>query len=342
MRAVSFLMTGLAAGASFGAVACGNGDDTASPPAAVAAPDASKGLDATGGGLEDSKTGLDATTPDAGEGEAAAPTLALLRLANWSADSPSVDFCMAPHGTGAFRGPILGEAAAAIDDAGGDAGSGVLSFPSASAYLSTDPGQYDARLVAGGSVDCSAGLTQDATLPALPSGGLETVALLGAAHPQHGEPGLELVPFVDELTTNAFPGALIIRVINAAVDLPDVQVGTFTTYFTSFFPSGVKFGASSKDSTADTNGYIAQLPITNEGIVASTTVASLLGTPPDTTVAQTPDISLPSGNSVTFVVVGATGASGPNDAGVAFAQILECVDNAGTLGLQGTCNVVSH
>src|ERR1700722_7569004 len=120
MRAVSFLMAGLGAGTSFGAVACGNGDDTTSPPAALAALDAGKGHDATA--PTDGSPGGDATIADAGETdgepEGGTPTLALLRAANWSADSPSVDFCLAPHGTGAFRGPILGEAAAAIDDAG--------------------------------------------------------------------------------------------------------------------------------------------------------------------------------------------------------------------------------
>jgi hypothetical protein len=65
----------------------------------------------------------------------------------------------------------------------------------------------------------------------------------------------------------------------------------------------------------------------------------LLGAPADTTVASAQDISLPKGNSVTFVVVGATE---PDEAGTAYGQILECIDNAGTAGLEGTCNIISE
>jgi hypothetical protein len=340
MKVVASLLVGLAAGA--GVVACGDGDDTYSP-APVTVPDgggdASKASDAT----VDAESG----PPVPGDGDAEdedvqPPTLALLRMANWSADAPAVDFCLAPHGTGTFRGPMLGTAAAAINEAGVvDAGSGALSFPHASAYLVVEPAQYDARLVAGGSVDCSTGITPDATnLPALPTGGLQTVALVGTVHPQNGESGLQIVGFVDELK-NTLSGALLIRVINAAVDLPKVEVGTLDTYLLPFL-APVAFGASSAgDPMADPNGYISDLPLSNVTIAARTAVPSLLGAPLHTIVAQAPGISLASGATVTFVVIDANGQV-PSEGGGGIGALLECIDNAGSVGLDGTCSVISQ
>jgi len=40
-------------------------------------------------------------------GDAPIPTTALVRLANWSPDAPGLDFCVAPHGTGLWTGPLL-------------------------------------------------------------------------------------------------------------------------------------------------------------------------------------------------------------------------------------------
>ncbi len=348
MKPVLFSVTaGLAACAGLGAVACGNGDDTFSPPPPVTVADggadASKLTDATLGDAEGGEAGMESDAGDAGlDGQMLTPTLALLRFANWSADSPGIDFCVARHGSGTDQGPILATNAAAINDAGNiDAGSGALPVPGVSAYLLMDPAQYDARVVAAGSTDCTTAITQDATgLPVLASGGFETIALVGAAHPRNGESGLQIVAFQDELT-NSVQGALLIRVINAAVDVPMAEVGTLDTYFTPFL-NPVAFGASSAGGPmADPNGYIAELPIVSLTIAARASVATLLNASAHTVLAQAPGVSLMGNLSVTFVVVGANGQLEP-DGGSVLAQILECVDNAGTVGLAGTCHVISQ
>ena len=182
MRAVSFLKVGIAAAVSCGAAACGNGDDTSSPPPPP--------LPAVDAGIDASK-GLDATSAEDGEGSDRPPTRPagwtgrgrrpLSRCCAWPTGRPMrlrFDFCLARHGTGAFEGPILAANAASIDDAGVvDAGSGSLAFPQVTAYLLLDPAQYDARVVAAGSVNCSTGIADATNLPALASGGLETLAL---------------------------------------------------------------------------------------------------------------------------------------------------------------------
>src|SRR6202030_1440041 len=88
-----------------GATGC-VGDDTnpALPPTADASP-----------GSPDATTGDAATGPL----DAEPPPLpfALVRVANWSPDAPGVDFCLAPHGTTAFVGPLLGTQSALLDAA---------------------------------------------------------------------------------------------------------------------------------------------------------------------------------------------------------------------------------
>ena len=351
MRAVSLVMVMAGAGASLGVIACaGGGDDNSVPEALVRSDggaDASMHLDATASGDADGGEGsTDATNANDGQdaGDGPQPTLALLRVANWSADAPAVDFCIAPHGTGAFQGPILAARASAIDSAGVlDAGSGALPFPQASAYLVVDPSQYDARLVAAGSADCASKITSDLTdLPVLTSGGLETIALIGATHPQAGEPALKLVGFQDEWM-NSLKGALLIRVINAAADLPKAEVGSLQMV-QYFYPIlfAVPFGSSSAgDPMADPNGYIGVTPIVGSTLAVRASVGTLLDAAAGTIVAQAPNISLGGGATVTFVVVGIKDQPGP-DSGSPGAQLLECIDNAGTPGLAGSCHIISQ
>ena len=138
---------------------------------------------------------------------------------------------------------------------------------------------------------------------------------------------------------NTRQDALLIRVINADADLPKVDVGVLNAR--SPILSGVPFGASSAgDPTADPNGYIAQLPIVNQTIAATASVATLLDASAHTIVAQAPEISLLGGIAVTFVVVGSTTLGGTGGSGI--AQLLECIDNAGSVGLEGSCQVVSQ
>jgi hypothetical protein len=147
-------------------------------------------------------------------------------------------------------------------------------------------------------------------------------------------------------------------VINADVDLPRVEVGTAAgtgpvevgtiVSLTPFGTRPVDAGASSVgDPMADQNGYLLQTspvanridPLFNQIVVARTAAPSLLDASVHTNVAQTSTITLPAGVSVTFVVVGSNGQAGQ---GSGIAQLLECLDNAGTVGLEGTCHVVSQ
>jgi hypothetical protein len=94
--------------------------------------------------------------PDADE-----PAVASVRIADVSPDAPALDVCVALHGTGSFRGPLLAELAARLNrpagagDGGGDGGIGV-SYAQVSAYVALAPGRYDVRLVAAGSTSCAA------------------------------------------------------------------------------------------------------------------------------------------------------------------------------------------
>jgi hypothetical protein len=346
MRAVPFMIASVYAGLGLGACV-GSGDDTTTkvpvlqPDAGVA--DASKGLDATARGDStggDANAADSAADADAGE-NGSTPTLALLRFANWSASAPAVDFCIAPHGTGAFKIPVLGTRAAAIDEAGViEAGSGALPFPQSSAYLLVDPAQYDARLVAGGSPDCSAKIAEDATsLPALPSGAAGTIALVGATQPRGGEPGLRIVGFLDDLESK-LPTAFELRAINAAPDLPKVDVGTLSGGLFQSSLVGVPFGASSAGianvgrSSPDSNGYVPVTLLVNAVLAASPSIPPLLDGSAGSIVAQTSPINVGLGAVVTVAVVGTNGQ--------ATAQIVECVDNGGTAGLAGNCQVVSQ
>ena len=86
-------------GAAIAAALTGGGCSSA--PLCVA--DASAALTAESGAGEAEASSAPATShAEAGAPEvAAAPTLAGVRFANWSTDSPAVDFCLAPHGSSA-------------------------------------------------------------------------------------------------------------------------------------------------------------------------------------------------------------------------------------------------
>lgn len=136
------------AGLAF-AAACSSSSGTTPPASADAGTDA--------GSIDTS-----ADAGDASEDVAPQPPQTFLRIANASPDSPPFDVCVAPHGTTAFQGPLLGQLAATLGlaapasgDAGGeDAGAVALAFAQVSAYVPLSPGQYDALLVPAGAASC--------------------------------------------------------------------------------------------------------------------------------------------------------------------------------------------
>jgi hypothetical protein len=301
------------------------GDDTnpALPPAADAAPPTP-----------------DATTADGNAPDAEPPPLpiALVRVANWSPDAPAVDFCLAAHGTTAFQGPLLGHASALLD-----AAAPPLGYPDVSAYVQVPPGQYDVRAVVAGASDCSAGIGADLTsAPSLGIGTFATLALLGKA--QGGAPGsggakLQLAAFVDEGVSS---GKVALRFVNAAAapEMGSADFGTGTAG-ASFKPisKSVAFGAvgAIPDAggvdggiKADSHGY-AIVP----ALASATLSAHATGSATDAVVAR--GVTIAAGAVVTAALLVAPAVT--DDGGATF-QLLECVDNAGTVGVTGSCTVI--
>lgn len=194
LATAGWLSAGALSGACKSSPASSNGDDAAADAPSEGSAEAS----------------LDASAEASTEGDDAGlypfPVVAGVRLAVWSTQPlPAVDFCLAPHGTTAFLGPMLYQEVAALgglpdsgdDDAGIVAG---LVYPQVSSYASVPPGQYDLRVVAAGSPNCPAGVLPDVTnLPALPRDGTLTVALLDKTA---GGSGFTMTSFVDDVSSS--------------------------------------------------------------------------------------------------------------------------------------------
>jgi hypothetical protein len=262
-------------------------------------------------------------------------TTALFRFANWSPDSPAFDMCIAPHGTKAFQGPLLW----ALTMTGSDAGTNGLAFPLVSAYAAVPPGQYDVRMVVGGTASCAVGIRADTTtLPALAAGGAETVAVVGEVAPNPGDFKLEVLGFLDDVVAS---GSAKIRAINAAsagaMSLIDVGTGTLAdNSFLAIF-RGVQIAHASAPSEAwipylvDPNGYDPGAPI-----LAAQLSAHISGTisGPDggaDLVVGAGLFSAPNGAVMTVVVAGGTSSASP--------ALVVCADNAGTTGPLSDCTV---
>ncbi len=228
---------------------------------------------------------------------------------------------------------------AASADAGLDGGAASLPFPAVSSYFYLPPDHYDARIVAAGVADCATGIGPDATgLPLFARDTFATIALVGDV--QAGDGGLRLVGFMDDGQAKT----LGVRFINAApeLDSADFGTGSLATTFKALF-TNVGFGkagaapASPPDGSApiDSNGYASIKPLS-----LATLSAHSHGATEDAVIAT--DVTAASGGVVTFILI----APDPNaptaaDAGSApTARFLECVDNAATIGLLGSCTVL--
>jgi hypothetical protein len=319
----------------------GGGDD-----ASFAGTDASSTGDATRNDSPSSDAAGDASSVEAGSsagGVSSATTVALLRVANWSPDAPAVDFCLAPHGTSAFRGPFVAGVVGAAVEAGlaVDSGSAGLAFPEVSSYVEVAPGQYDVRIVVGSG--CAARIAPDAiALPAVSAGVSTTIALVGAESPANGEPGLQIAGFLDDLTV---AGAVALRFINAAPMAAPVDVGTGAGV--SFVPlfAGIPFGQASSAQEApardgstpavDVRGYLARSALMGVTLGARAHAGAGAGTSGDGGLpgAVASNVWIASGSVVSVVVTGGT-------EGVALG-LFECVDNAGIVGSLSNCTVIS-
>ncbi|HTR51938.1 MAG TPA: DUF4397 domain-containing protein [Kofleriaceae bacterium] len=238
---------------------------------------------------------------------------AQVRVAHLSPDAPAVDFCVAPHGSGKFTGPILNTNGMAAG----------IAYASVTKYFQLDAEQYDVRLVAPGSADCATplgGLADFTSLPDIPPGASITIAAEGLAAIGSATP-LTLHAYVDDSSVDA--GKAKLRFVHASPGTPDVDVGTsggalFQPLFTDI--------AYGNTATAD-SGYIETDPL--PGIEIS---ARAHGTLTDA-LSITPAV-LPAGAIATAFAIGEIGdASAP-------LRVLLCDDNAAPTGLIAQCSIV--
>lgn len=239
------------------------------------------------------------------------PETARVRVAHLSPDAPAVDFCIAPAGTGAFIGPVLGGAG---DPLG-------ISYGNVTRYLDVPADQYDVRIVAPGAADCGRALLPDVTgLPSLPPGASATLAATGKLdHDGTGEP-FALRPYIDDAAVPA--GQAKLRFIHASPGTPPVDVGTGGgALFTPVFPN-IAYG----DALARDNGYITTPPL--EGIEISARVS---GTASD--VLSITPASLPAGAIATAFAIGQVGnAAAP-------LGVLLCLDSNPAHGYKTECKL---
>jgi hypothetical protein len=339
MRAPFLAIGAIAIGVTLGVAACGGGTFVCSSSSAVVGGDAGGSRD----GASDGMATMDAsgTVAQSGNGDAASTpgddgggTKAGLRLANWSSDSPAVDFCLAPHGSTAFEGPMVAQldsdvATGATCDAGGPG----VPFPDVSAYLLVMPATYDVRLVVAGAPDCSVKLTDDTTdLPPFGAGTLTTIGLAGEADPVGGAPGLQALAFQD---TGVGGAGVAVRFINAAANSPpSVELGVVLTggYVSPIF-TNVQFGQAGTvngetvDAATPASETYFNVPIGEELEVSSSPGTGSIS-------AKIESVAMAPGAVVTLVVAGPVSGATPT-------EVVECIDNAGTACALGTCQIVA-
>ncbi len=319
------------------------------------APDASAGPDAK----------VDAPLDVGSDGKQAAP--AGLRLANLSPSAPPVDFCIAkcpPAGcvgqlpASAFQGPLLADFGAALFDAGFpvDAGAEGLVYPQVSAYVPVASFRsFAVRIVVGGSPDCAAGIVRDLTdLPVLGSGAVSTIALIGEAQPEAQPTAtLQAISLPDDATQRVPDGGapkIYLRFLHAAPGLSTSPlsmlldtVGKAPKVVFSDVAFG-KTGAASSGPDAGpkvgVNGYLATDPCAPNVSSCPSVSVERSGADAATPLAAG-TFPAAAGSVITLVLVGDTPAT---DAGAAAGepfQLLECVDNAATANILGSCSLLS-
>jgi hypothetical protein len=269
--------------------------------------------------------------PDAHE---AGPGPTGVRLANLSPTAPSIDFCLAPQGTGVFTGPILAAYASMLNSQGIAPGASNLGYQQVSAYISVKPDTYMVRIVA--VPDCSVGLLQaDVPVTTLANGGFATVALLGEALPK----SLQGIALADDPTqpVGEAGAKLYLRFLHAAPNQGDIEVSLNNKPdFDLPFGQTSSADAATPDASlkVDKNGYLVTSGATNGASVGFAPVQAGDGGAP--ALAQGTFYAA-AGAVLTLAVVG---DSPQTDGGTAPFGILECVDNAATVGVLGQCAVL--
>ncbi|HZJ65322.1 MAG TPA: DUF4397 domain-containing protein [Kofleriaceae bacterium] len=262
-----------------------------------------------------------------------AATSARVRVAHVSPGAPAVDFCLAPHGTASFTGPILAGAGRAAG----------LSYGTVTRYFDVEAARYDVRLVAPGATDCKqplANLDDFTRLPELADGASATIAAEGTLSGQGdaafaaigdleplghavNDPPLRLAVFADDTAITA--DMVKLRFIHASPGTPavDVGLGTGATFQRVF--ANVAFGKVAAHPPLE-NGYVQTAPF----IQAVT--ARLAGSASD--ALTVPHVTFePATISTAFAIGGKTGD--PHNP----LRVLLCGDNRPADGLLTSCTI---
>jgi Domain of unknown function (DUF4397) len=242
-----------------------------------------------------------------------AADVAHVRVAHLSPDAPSVDFCVATHGTTTFTGPVLASAGLTAS----------LAYGSATGYLDLPPAQYDVRLVAPGSADCKTplgGLADFTSLPELASGDSATIAAEGLVAFGTNTP-LALRAYIDD--TSVATGQAKLRFIHASPGTPPVDVGVGGGALFSAVFTDIAYG----DIATTDNGYVQTPPLVNVELSARAHGAT-------TDALSINPALLPSGAIATAFAIGELGST------TSTLRVLLCVDNAAPSGGLGECSLV--
>jgi len=286
--------------------------------------------------------------------DAALPSTALVRLANWSPDTPGVDFCLAEHGSLVWTGPLLLQSLGAgvldlvtvagatpaeagprpdaplMHDAEHDTGetgrdatseaaeqpiSGGVLFPGISPYVSISPGEYDVRVVVGGASDCLMPLFDAVTdLAPFLAGGHTTFATVGDLNDKGTDPAITLVALPDD--TRIANGRARLRFVNAVPGATNVSLVALDAQLSPLISA--TFGAVGIDTDAgalDSNDYVSITPVEH----ATWFVLDYRGMNPILVSAY--DVNVPDGILATVAAIG--GESGTT---ATAAGLLLCVD----------------
>jgi hypothetical protein len=246
-----------------------------------------------------------------------APERARVRIAHLSPDAPAVDVCLAPTGTSAWRGPLLGSLGAVSG----------LSFSKITAYVELPVTTYDARIVVAGATSCSTPAVADTIGIAVSPGLTATVAAIGAldrsgtaAH----DPGFRLKVYVDDTAVASDKAKL--RFVHASPGTPAVDVGLGSGgSFTNVFDD-VAFSNFATNNPMNGNGYIETAPF-------SSPVSARLASD-GSFDALTAHVSLSASSISTVFAIGGKTGDHTNP-----LRVLICGDNAPSLGVLTQCTV---
>jgi hypothetical protein len=263
------------------------------------------------------------------------PTKSFVRIANWAPDAPraGVDVCLRPLGTTQWIGPLLAQRLAA--GVLGQGGANGIQFPWVTEYLSISPGQYDLRLVAAGSGDCTMGILPTTTgLPALVAGEFATFAVTGEFKPIDEDASAKISAFFDDISTA--PGRAALRFINASPgpEAAALRVGTGSLADHTFVEifADVEFGTASAalgdGGATDPNGYASIAPLSGVEFSAYPVSETVR-------IGSAAHVTASAGVVETLLLIhGENGGLPP--------QFLACTDNGPSAGALSACTVLPH